>query len=97
MFTLPRAALASALLLAACEPAANPTPAPTADAPWNRAGPAERLLNAQGLPREDYHGVWRSRGYGWILDIDEDGVTRYQEGASCYATPSETRDMSAMA
>lgn len=97
MFTLPRAVLASAFLLAACEPAANTTPAPTADAPWNRAGPAERLLDGQGLPREDYHGVWRSRGYGWILDIDEDGVTRYQEAASCYATPSETRDMSAMA
>jgi carboxyl-terminal processing protease len=38
------------------------------------------------------HGVWHSREKGWILDINETGITRWQDTqAGCYASPPPTR------
>ncbi len=83
--------------LGACQPDAASESSPSSAAPWNTAGPVVPLISDDGLPVEDFHGVWQSRGYGWILQIDEAGITRFQAGADCYPTPEETRDMSAMA
>ncbi|MBX7456841.1 S41 family peptidase [Qipengyuania sp. 1NDH17] len=46
---------------------------------------------------EAAQGVWQSRGYGYILDVSADGITRYQYGDTCYATPEETKALSEMA
>ena len=36
------------------------------------------------------HGVWRNAAYGWILDIDAEGITRWQDTpAGCYATAQD--------
>jgi len=66
-------------------------------APWLNAGQLTPLYTEDGATTAEYRGVWRSRGYGWVLEIDEQGVTRYQEGEACYPTPEATRQMSAMA
>jgi len=35
-------------------------------------------------------GIWQSRDYGWILQIDGDGITRWQDTpAGCYATAQD--------
>ncbi|WP_300554538.1 S41 family peptidase [Maricaulis sp.] len=35
-------------------------------------------------------GVWRSHESGWILEIDEDGITRWQDTpAACYPSPTD--------
>lgn len=80
-------------VIVACTPGIT-TPAAT---PWEDAGPLTPLFAEDGAPAPEFRGVWRSRGYGWVLEIDEQGVTRYQEGAACYPTPQETSDLSAMA
>ena len=67
------------------------------DAPWRDAGPLTPLYTSTGATAPELRGVWRSRGYGWVLDIDEAGVTRYQAGDVCYATPEATGSMSSMA
>jgi carboxyl-terminal processing protease len=98
--SLPIAA-AGLLVLAACQPDrttdAGHDQIRGALAPWNNAGPVEPLLDDAGLPVADFHGVWQSRGYGWILDINGSGITRYQAGQSCYATPEAATGLSAMA
>lgn len=63
---------------------------------WNEAGPAHSITASDGSTDPRILGVWRSRGYGWILDIGEDGVTRYQAGDSCYI-PAGAGDLSEMA
>lgn len=66
-------------------------------APWEDAGPAQALFDEAGRPDPHWHGVWRSRGYGYVLDISTDGLTRYDEGAFCFATPDQISEMSEMA
>lgn len=88
------------LLLTACALASACAAAQSevnSDTPWLNAGPLNPLYTSDGATAAEYRGVWRSRGYGWVLEIDEQGVTRYQEGDVCYATPEATRQMSAMA
>ncbi len=86
----------AALALTACQP----EPPGTADrdpAPWNMAGQAVSLFDAEGNPNPAFYGIWQSRGYGWILDINDTGMTRYQAGDDCYQTPDAARSLSAMA
>ncbi len=88
------------LVLTACALASARTAAESevsSGTPWLNAGPLTALYTDDGATAAEYRGVWRSRGYGWVLEIDEQGVTRYQEGEVCYPTPEATRQMSAMA
>lgn len=86
-------ALTACVLASAC----SANVGATSEAPWLEAGPLTPLYTAEGETQQAFRGAWRSRGYGWVLDINETGVTRYQEGDVCYPTPEETRQMSAMA
>ena len=88
-----RAALLAVFSLAACAAPAQTPAAP----PWERAGPLVTIFDGTGAARPELVGAWASRGYGWIVEIGEGGLTRYQDGVQCYATPERTRDMSAMA
>jgi carboxyl-terminal processing protease len=40
--------------------------------------PAYELLIKDGSPSQEVRGVWRSRGYGWILALDSHGLAVYQ-------------------
>lgn len=41
-----------------------------------------------GVPVQDARGVWQSRGYGWILDLRDDGFAVYHRSAAgCSADP----------
>lgn len=45
-------------------------------------------LFEQGMPVKEATGVWRSRGYGWILSLGQDGVQLYHESrAGCSRDP----------
>ncbi|MGJ3233227.1 MAG: S41 family peptidase [Oceanicaulis sp.] len=80
-----------ALTLSACA-----APAQDTAAPWREAGPLMTIVEA-GETRPELRGAWASRGYGWILEIGADGLTRHQDGVQCYAAPEQTRALSAMA
>ena len=46
-----------------------------------------------GRPATPLHGVWRSRGYGYVLRINADGLKLFHTaGAFCYADPRPRRD-----
>ena len=46
-----------------------------------------------GRPVAPLHGVWRSRGYGYVLRISSDGLKLFHTaGAFCYADPRPRRD-----
>ena len=48
---------------------------------------------ADGRPVPAVHGVWRSRGYGYVVRIGEDGHKLYHAaGGFCYADPRPERD-----
>ena len=71
-----QSAACAALFLAAC------SQAPAA------AQPVEILQ--ENATSEVARGIWQSRDYGWILQIDGDGITRWQETpAGCYATAQD--------
>ena len=57
--------------------------------PWLEAAPLKRIVDSSGKTEPAARGVWKSRGYGWILAIDETGVTRYQDGVQCYTPPGK--------
>ncbi|WP_158616233.1 S41 family peptidase [Corallococcus interemptor] len=45
----------------------------------------------------DEDGVWRSRGYGWLLSVTPEGMRLHQEtAAGCYADPSSTAELKEM-
>ncbi|WP_338468084.1 S41 family peptidase [Novosphingobium sp. ZN18A2] len=69
------------------EPLGAAAPAPWTSTPWTSAGPLKTILTPAGTTDTAVRGVWRSRGYGWILDIGKDGITRYQTDGACYAPP----------
>ncbi|HSG88400.1 MAG TPA: S41 family peptidase [Pseudomonadales bacterium] len=47
---------------------------------------------AGAAPEPAAAGFWRSRGYGWVLAVDADGVRRYEiAGDRCFATPAAAR------
>lgn len=88
-----------ALIAIAAPPAlAMAAPIPASEtAPWEVAGPLQPVLRADGSTDPSVRGAWRSRGYGWVLDLGQSGVTRYQEGDSCYAAPAGAGPLSDMA
>ncbi|MFH2078318.1 MAG: S41 family peptidase [Pseudomonadota bacterium] len=78
-----RAILASTLLLGGGLMA---TPLATAATP----SPTRQPLVQDGRVVEPAQGVWRNDDYGWILRIDGDGITRWQDTpAGCYATTQD--------
>lgn len=96
---LPKPRLLVLAALAALTPtaivSAQPERAPEA-MPWLHAGPLQTIADSSGRTDPAVRGVWQSRGYGWILSIDEDGVTRYQDGVQCYSLPRQDGGQSAM-
>jgi carboxyl-terminal processing protease len=73
MVTRLHSAACAALCLAAC----NQAPA---------AAQAVEIFQ-EDAAAEVARGIWRSRDYGWILQIDGEGITRWQDTpAGCYAT-----------
>lgn len=56
-------------------------------------GSVESLAPFDELP-EAVTGVWESRGYGWIFEIDAEGLTQYQvAGDACFRTPEEAKGL----
>lgn len=52
------------------------------------SSPTYRALMQGGVPVPEARGVWQSRGYGWILDLRNDGFTVYHRSAAgCSADP----------
>jgi len=71
-----QSAACAALFLAGC------SQAPAA------AQPVE--IFQENATAEVARGIWQSRDYGWILQIDGDGITRWQDTpAGCYATAQD--------
>lgn len=67
----------AAILLSACGASLAP------------AQPPVTLQDGTGTA-ELAHGVWHNADYGWILEIDADGITRWQDTpAGCYATAQD--------
>ena len=55
----------------------------------NSAQPALPIYGQDGALDPRAQGVWYSREKGWILQIDETGVTRWQDTPEgCYASPA---------
>src|SRR5258707_9364534 len=53
----------------------------------------DRPTLAAGRPEATLHGVWRSRGYGYVLRIAADGLKLFHAaGPFCYADPRPKRD-----
>ncbi|RKH56215.1 S41 family peptidase [Corallococcus llansteffanensis] len=47
-----------------------------------------------GAPRPEALGVWRSRGYGWLLTVTPQGLHLHHEtAAGCYADPSSSTEL----
>ncbi len=81
----------------ALAPAASAHPVYEAETlPWFDAGPLQPIVTASGETDPDIRGAWKSRGYGYILMIDDAGSTRYQDGVQCYSLPREGGGQSAM-
>jgi carboxyl-terminal processing protease len=54
---------------------------------------ADRPTMIESAPVPALHGVWRSRGYGYVLSIDADGLKLFHvAGAFCYADPRHQQD-----
>lgn len=64
--------------------------------PWQKAGDPGRIMRADESTDPRVRGAWQSRGYGWILNIEERSVTRYQAGDTCYSPAREGGPLSAM-
>src|ERR1700704_4468846 len=69
----------------------------TSAAPQDRAAqdhePQDHATMASGRPAPALHGVWRSRGYGYVLRIGADGLKLFHvAGPFCYADTRSKRD-----
>lgn len=54
-------------------------------------GPVERLSDNPGA----IDGIWQSRGYGWVFEINGDQLTQYQiTSDTCFATPEVSKPLS---
>lgn len=94
----PRLPILAALVFTAlpgCSAASSAAPA-EASAPWLEAGPLQPILRDDGTTDPRVRGAWVSRGYGFVLAIDEDGVKRFHSGDTCYAPRREGEALSAM-
>lgn len=57
--------------------------------------PVERKAIAAKDPL--INGVWRSRGYGWILGVEDGAIRQYEAGGfGCYARPQNAEGQTAM-
>jgi len=94
----PRLSILAALAFAALQGCATNSAAASgeASAPWIEAGPLQPILRDDGTTDPRLRGAWASHGYGFVLAIDEDGVTRFQSGETCYAPRREGEALSAM-
>ena len=90
-----RTLLACLPLLAVTAPSAASEPGDH-PRPWEVAGNLTEIRAPDGSTRKAVRGVWQSRGYGRILEIDEQGVTQYEIGDSCYRPDRSGGDLSAM-
>jgi carboxyl-terminal processing protease len=53
-----------------------------------RSAPAYAAMFNGGVPAPEARGVWQSRGYGWIIDLRDNGFTVYHRSAAgCSADP----------
>src|SRR5262245_26063605 len=53
----------------------------------------ERPVMVGSRPATAVHGVWRSRGYGYVVRIGQDGLKLYHTaGDFCYADQRSERD-----
>ncbi|WP_226634285.1 S41 family peptidase [Novosphingobium profundi] len=96
MIRVPAAALLAATCLSAPLSAQAHAAQSEAARPWEAAGPVQSIVRGDGSTDPAVRGIWRSRGYGWVLKIDAAGVTRYQEGATCYRPPAASNAQSEM-
>ncbi|WP_440957586.1 S41 family peptidase [Oceanicaulis sp. LC35] len=56
---------------------------------FNGAASSEPIFNEDGTLAPQAEGVWYSREKGWILDINDTGITRWQDTPQgCYANPA---------
>ncbi|MEQ9316523.1 MAG: hypothetical protein RLN72_11780, partial [Henriciella sp.] len=59
----------------------------------NNYGNVQTLAPFEALD-DDVTGIWESRGYGWIFEIDRSGITQYQVAAdACFKTPVEAKGL----
>lgn len=50
-------------------------------------------VQAKGVVASELRGVWKSRGYGWIVEFGPDGGKLFQTaGGACYADPRREPD-----
>src|SRR5258708_7468260 len=57
----------------------------------------DRPVIASGRPVGEVQGIWRSRGYGYLLRIDADGLSLFHvAGSLCYADPRRADDPDGM-
>ncbi|QVM83592.1 S41 family peptidase [Novosphingobium decolorationis] len=96
MIRVPAAALLAATCLSAPLSAQAQAAQSKAPRPWEAAGPVQSIARSDGSTDPAVRGIWRSRGYGWLLEIDEAGVIRHQEGTTCYRPPLERGAQSEM-
>ena len=64
--------------------------------PWQEAGPLTGIQLDDGTTAEAARGIWRSRGYGRLLQISERGIEQYEIGDTCYAPKRDDGSFSAM-
>jgi len=69
------------------------TSSPMANGPIapDTAGPLTQIMGEAGAV-DAIEGVWRSRGYGYVVEISDSGLTRYHiDGETCFATPEAAK------
>lgn len=60
----------------------------TPDDPSQAALQPARPIHADGALAPEARGVWHAEAQGWFLQIEEDGITRWQDTpAGCYTAP----------
>lgn len=74
----------ASMLLCGCAVDLGPSVSPR---PWLDEGELREIRTPSGTTDSAARGVWRSRGYGRLLRIDEDGVDQFEVGDSCYLPP----------
>ena len=97
------APLAPMLVLSACAlPSSSslaPTPSPASlPPPITSSEIAGSLpIDTGSGPREELHGVWHSPANGWFLDVDANGIRRWEAGrAGCYRVAPGGEDAATM-
>ena len=72
---------------------ATPLKTPVADSPSATFSQLKEIM-AGDASAPEIRGVWRSRGYGWVFDISETGLTQYHiQGDACFETPEAAKGL----